>query len=182
MKYIQEYGSTALIIVLGLFVIYRLFVPAPHALIGKPAPDFTLATPEGKEVSLAAHRGKEVVVLDFWATWCPGCRQGLPVVDSVAKKFADKPVAVYAVNIREGAALVQQYLSSTGLTVTPLMDDSGLVADDYLVTGIPQTVIIDKNGRIENIHVGLPPYGFEKALSEDINSALQPPQQSESAE
>jgi thiol-disulfide isomerase/thioredoxin len=174
MKFVQEYGSTILIVSIGLFILYRLFVPRTHALVGQSAPAFRLTNLAGQEVALADHLGKDVVVLDFWASWCPPCRKGLPVLDSVAKAYAGEPVAVYGVNIREGKSLVQNFLRDRQLSLNVLLDETGMVADDYGVSGIPQTVIIDKTGQITNIHVGVSPLGFEKALKADIAAALSP--------
>ena len=70
-------------------------------MIGKPAPEFTLPLLDGGIFELAAHRGKEIVLLDFWATWCGPCRAAMPVLVDVAKEYADKGVRYYAIDLRE---------------------------------------------------------------------------------
>ncbi|MCF6287316.1 MAG: TlpA family protein disulfide reductase, partial [Candidatus Hydrogenedentes bacterium] len=115
MKLIQEYGSTAAILIAGVVVIAWILNPQPHPLEGEMAPAFQLPLASGTTVDLAQHLGKDVVVLDFWASWCPPCRKGLPMVDAVAKHFADQPVAVYGVNIRESAALVANFVETAKL-------------------------------------------------------------------
>lgn len=172
LKYIREYGSTVLIVLVGAFLVYRIFGGGTHPMSGQVAPDFSLADTTGKTVDLASHLGKEVVVLDFWASWCPPCRKGLPILDTVAKSFAGQPVAIYGVNIREGEALVKSFAEKNGLTLPLLLDDKGYVADDYGVSGIPQTVVIDRSGTIRSVHVGVSPWGFEGAITADINAAL----------
>ena len=174
-RYLREYGSTVLIVAVGAFLLYKLAVGGPHPLEGKPAPDFSLHDTQGNMVTLASYKGKDVVVLDFWATWCPACRKGLPVVNAVAKHFAGKPVAVYGVNIREGADLVKAFAKQQGLSLPLLLDDKGLVADDYAVSGIPQTVVIGKDGIIHAVDVGVPLWGFEGALTREVNRALAAP-------
>src|SRR5690606_25915604 len=109
------------IMLTGAAVIYLFAVGGTHPLSGKTAPDFSLSDVDGKTVTLASHRGKDVVVLDFWASWCPPCREGLPVVDAVAKNFAGQPVAVYAVNIQEHKEAVEEFVRKNNLTLPVLL-------------------------------------------------------------
>src|SRR5687767_4033725 len=71
---------------------------AKHALVDKPAPDFTADLLDGKRVTLASHKGKDIVILDFWATWCAPCIVSLPLMTDLANKYADQGVVLYAVN------------------------------------------------------------------------------------
>lgn len=172
MQFLREYGSTILIVLVGVLVIQRILVGGPHPLESKPAPDFTLAGLNGEPVNLASHRGKDVVVLDFWASWCPPCRKSLPILSKVAAALKDESVAVYAVNIRENKEQVAEFLRSATIDLRVLLDDTGLVADDYGVTTIPQTVIIDKTGRVHKVEVGLPAWDAEEVLIAAIREAL----------
>lgn len=172
MKYFKEHGTRFLIVVAGALLVYKLASGGTHPLTGTIAPDFQLSQIDGRPISLADHRGKEVVVLDFWASWCPPCRQGLPVLDQVSAEHAGQPVAVYAVNIREGKELVSEFAKANKLSVPMLLDDVGLVSDDYGVNEIPQTVIIDRTGRIHAIYTGLSMWGFKDTLNADIQAAL----------
>lgn len=174
MKIIKEYGTTIAIVIAAFVAIAWLLNPRPHPLEGAMAPTFSLPDVSGTPVDLAAHLGNDVVVLDFWASWCPPCRKGLPAVDGVAKTFAGQPVAVYAVNIMEGEALVKEFAQSTGLQLPILMDKTGVVAEDYGVTGIPQTVIIDQTGRVHAIHVGLG-LRFQATLEGQVQALLDGP-------
>ena len=135
------------------------------------APEFKMANLFGESVTLTQHLGKEVVLLDFWASWCPPCRKGLPMVDSVAKHFAGQPVAVYGVNVQESAAQVSSFMQTAKLDLPILMDGSGIVAEDYGVTGIPQSVVIGKDGRVHAIHVGVG-RDFEESLRSEIETLL----------
>lgn len=172
MRYLREYGSTVLIVLVGTLLLYKLVSGGTHPLTGRAAPDFTLPLVGGEAVSLASHLGKDVVVLDFWASWCPPCREGLPVLDRVARAHAGQPVAVYGVNIREGKNLVTEFATANKLSLPILLDNTGVVADDYGVSGIPQTVVIDRSGKVHSVHVGLSLWGFEKTLAGDIKAAL----------
>ena len=175
MQYLREYGSTIAIVLVGALIVYTMVAEGTHPLKGKDAPDFMLPGVDGKPVSLSSHAGKDVVVLDFWASWCPPCRKGLPVLDSLAASMKGKPVVFYAINIRESAALVTEFARREKLTLPMLLDDSGLVADDYGVTTIPQTVIIDRTGKVHSVEVGAPLWGAEETILAEIQAALDVP-------
>ncbi|MCB2155435.1 redoxin domain-containing protein [bacterium] len=149
----------------------------PDELIGQPAPDFTLKTMEGKEVSLADQKGK-VVVMDFWATWCPPCKKGMPILQKVADEMKDENVVFWAMNtdqdpMEERKAKIVDFTSSNDITMTQVMtgDDEDLMTD-YLVKSIPTTVIVAPDGKIANVHVGLVP-DLADVLREDIKSAME---------
>jgi thiol-disulfide isomerase/thioredoxin len=139
---------------------------APLALVGKPAPDFKLDLLDGGQMKLADHKGKNVVILDFWATWCPPCVAELPLIAEVAKARADKGVVFYAIDEEEEPAEVKQFLEKIKLADLKVpMDKDGAASKAYLVDALPQTVIIGKDGIIKSVHVGLKSKeDFAKAL------------------
>ena len=139
-------------------------------LLNKKAPDFTLPTLDGKEVTLSQHQGKDIVVLDFFASWCGPCRQAMPIVISVVGGFKDKNVVLYGVNMREPAEKIHDFLKSTGLSVNVLLD-KGTVAQKYNVTGIPRLVIIGKDGIVKIVHGGMSP-DLKQQLTDDIKALL----------
>jgi thiol-disulfide isomerase/thioredoxin len=146
--------------------------PGPEvAMKGKPAPEFSLDLLGGGKASLAEHKGKNVVILDFWATWCPPCVKGLPVVTEVAKSYADKGVVFYAVNEGEDPATIEPFLKDKKLDIKVALDKDSAVGNSYGVTGIPQTVIIGKDGTIKGVHVGFSP-NLKAELSKEIDEAL----------
>jgi thiol-disulfide isomerase/thioredoxin len=139
------------------------------ALVGKPAPDFKLALLDGGEVELSALKGKNLVLLDFWATWCGPCRQVMPALDRVSKDYASKGVRYLAVNLREEPAKINAYLKQAGLKLEVPLDKDGKVAASYAVRGIPTMVIVDKEGIVREVHVGASPnleVELRKALDE----------------
>lgn len=130
-----------------------LFAEPPHRLIGKQAPVFESVALDGKAIKSSDLAGK-VVVLDFWATWCGPCVKALPVISATVAKYKDKGVVFYAVNQGEEAPIVHEFLVSQKLNVPVAIDLEGKVGMQFGVVGIPQTVIIDKTGKIQVIHVG----------------------------
>jgi len=146
----------------------------PHPLVGKPAPEFELPSLEGKSVKLSDYLGTNVMVLDFWTTWCGPCRRGLPAVSRVAGEFADRGVVFFAVNQGEDAEKVKRFLEENKLQFTVLMDRDGSVGKSYGVRGIPQTVVIGRDGRISAVHVGFGS-GSEKQLRQELEKAVRPP-------
>ena len=137
--------------------------PAP--LSGKPAPDFTLTDLAGQEVTLASLKGK-VVVLDFWATWCPPCVKALPIVAETVASFKDRGVVFYAVNAREDKAKIEAFLQSKSLDIPVLLDRDGGVMKLYGVSSIPQTFIVDQEGIVRSIHRGFSPQLGERLTGE----------------
>jgi len=141
-----------------------------HPLTGQPAPVFATEDLDGEPIDLAAHAGKDVVVLDFWSTSCPPCRKGLPMVQDIAGEFKGKPLAVYAISIMDEPGRVRQFLGSAGVTLPVAIDGFGDLADLYGVRGIPHTVVIGKDGVVRSVHVGLG--GFERWLRGEVTAAL----------
>jgi peroxiredoxin len=117
------------------------------AVSGKPAA-FSLPTASGGKVSLAEQQGK-VVLVYFWATWCPYCRRELPAgVEQVARERRSQPFAVLPVSVEEPKDLVASWAKGAGLTMPVLLDYDGAVARDYRVTATPTVFLIGRNGRL----------------------------------
>jgi peroxiredoxin len=140
------------------------------ALIGKEAPDFTLPGMDGKPVSLKAQRGS-VVVLDFWATWCGPCQVSLPILNKLYVEFKGKGVRAYAVDIEETKDVVRPVADKLIPDVPVLLDEKAEAGSAYKVNGIPQTVIVGKDGRVRQVFVGVESEGklrgaIEAALKE----------------
>ncbi len=141
---------------------------AADALVGEAAPDFELALLNGGEAVLSDHRGEDIVIIDFWATWCGPCIQAMPALMEVASEYGDRNVVFYAVNLREEADMVRSFMQNRGWDFLVPMDSQGAVANSYGVTGIPHTVIVGKSGLVEKVHVGYSP-----ALKETLTAELE---------
>jgi len=140
-------------------------------LVGRPAADFTLDLVGGKTFHLADSKGKEVVVLDFWATWCGPCLQAMPQVERATAEFKDQNVRLVAVNLQETAEQVTALLERQKLHVTVALDRDGVVAEKYKAVAIPQTVVINRDGNVARLFVGGGPH-LEDKLREAIKAVL----------
>ncbi len=143
---------------------------ASDELVGKPAPDFSLKDLADKNVSLAAQKGS-VVVLDFWATWCPPCQKSLPHLSQLNSDLSAQGLKVFAIDLREAKDVVQKFIDERKLTMPVLLDSDGKTAEQYKVTGIPQTVVIGKDGKVKKVIVGFEP-GGEKELRSVVEAAM----------
>lgn len=139
----------------------------PEALVGKPAPAFTLTLLEGGTFDLASYQGKQIVLLDFWATWCGPCRAAMPTLVEVSKDYAAKGVRYFAVNLREKPDVIRKYLQQANLEITVPLDEEGKIAKQYNVRGIPTMVIVGKDGKVKKVHVG-----SSAELKQELTSAL----------
>jgi thiol-disulfide isomerase/thioredoxin len=110
------------------------------------APDFNLRDSNGGLASLAGYRGN-LLLLNFWATWCGPCREEMPSMEQLSRNFGGQGFAVVAVNQKENAALVNKFMKTHGLNFAIPLDTDGRVAASYRVYGIPVTYLIDGNGQ-----------------------------------
>lgn len=135
-------------------------------LTGTMAPDFRLTDLEGKPHRLENYRGK-VVVLDFWASWCAPCRKELPSLEKIHREYGDKGLVILAIN-SEKTDIARSFIKKNGYTFPVVRDVEGTVFDDYSVSSIPVTVVIDRTGRIAAHFVG---FGGEDDLMTALRSA-----------
>lgn len=156
-----------------------------RGLIGQAAPAFLLQTAQGEMIDLAELRGS-VVIVDFWATWCPPCVVGLPELHKVAAWASDRglPVRILTVNIRDEAGDTPEdkkeaalaYWSQTGHTLPVLLDYEGEAQFAYRVSGIPATFVIDPDGFVAAVHEGLDmnnPSSYSQALRDEVVRLLE---------
>ena len=116
------------------------------------APDFKLSLLNGGETSLSDFSGKPVM-LNFWATWCPPCREEMPYLQQIhEQRSAD--VVVLTVNMAENPGDVEEFIREFGLSFPVLLDSNGDVAQQYGVRAIPTTFFIDKSGILQGVKIG----------------------------
>lgn len=140
-------------------------------LVGKPAPAIKLELLDGGTLDLVSHKGKNVVILDFWATWCRPCRAAMPILAEVAKAYASRGVVLYAVNQRETPAQIKAFLEKENLNIPVALDKDSQAGAAYRVSGIPRMVIIDKEGVVRAGHAGLDP-DLQNVLQKELDAIL----------
>lgn len=123
-------------------------------LVGNVAPDFTLTDMHGQQVSLSQFRGK-VVILNFWATWCPPCREEMPSMERLYRDYQDKGLVMLAVNVDEnGKQAVAEFLQKTPHSFPILLDSENVAQNTYGVFRFPESFIIDRNGVVVEKIIG----------------------------
>jgi len=143
-----------------------------HAVEG-PAPDFQLASAGGKPVSLAQYKG-QVVMINFWATWCGPCRTEMPVLEQLHKKYKPMGFTMVGVNVEPDSAGAVDWLKATPVTFPILFDTDSKVSKLYAVSGMPSTVIVDRKGNLRYLHRGYKP-GDENEYLDQIRALVREP-------
>lgn len=120
---------------------------------GKAVPKLELADLTGKPWSLAAQRG-QVVVMNFWATWCEPCQAEMPSLELLAQRHEHDGVSVVAVNYQESIPAIRRFLDAQPVTLPILLDRDGAATNDWTPRVFPSTVLIDRNGQPQHIVLG----------------------------
>lgn len=127
---------------------------AKAGLIGTAAPEFSLLDMQGNKVTLSQFKGK-VVIINFWATWCPPCREEMPSMEKLYRRFADKGLVMLAVNVEDdGKELVADFLKKAPYSFPILLDEDQSVQETYGVFRFPESFIIDRNGLVVEKIIG----------------------------
>lgn len=134
------------------------------------APDFSLASPDGKSVSLAALKG-EVVMVNFWASWCAPCRQEMPLLDAMYKRFKPLGFTLVGVNVDEEPNAARTLLRDVPVSFPIGLDSNMTVSAAYQVMVMPTTVFVDRKGMIRHVHQGYRP-GDEAAYEKQLRALL----------
>ncbi|HWR41529.1 TlpA disulfide reductase family protein [Sporomusa sp.] len=114
--------------------------------VGKTLSGFSLIALDGKTTKVTP--SGQIIVLNFWATWCPPCREEMPELNKFAQKHGDK-VSFYTVNIQESAEKVAEFITQNKYTMNVLLDKDGEVAKTFRINAIPTTLVVDKQGIIK---------------------------------
>ncbi len=128
--------------------------PARPAGEGRPAPDFTVRDLAGRETRLSDLKGK-VAMVNFWATWCPPCREEIPSMAALNRLMAGRPFQILAISIDEGGKeAVEAFFRQSGNELPAYLDTNRAIGRMYGITGVPETFIINRNGVIIKKIVG----------------------------
>ncbi|NOX49229.1 MAG: TlpA family protein disulfide reductase [Gammaproteobacteria bacterium] len=121
--------------------------------VSDTAPDFTLKSLQGTNLRLEEYRG-QVVLLNFWASWCGPCRQEMPILDRIHQRYEDAGFAVLGVNVEGEIAPAQKIVDMTNVTFPILIDEGQAVSELYELEAMPSTLVIDRNGVVRYVHLG----------------------------
>ena len=131
---------------------------------GAMAADFSLRDVNGGAFNLSKYRGN-LVFLNFWATWCGPCRQEMPSMERLYRELGGRGLALLAINKREGASHVRDFMKTYGLSFPALLDSDGRVSALYRVWGLPTTYLIDGSGRILAMNSGAKEWASREVVS-----------------
>lgn len=145
-------------------------VSAFAAQASDAAPDFTLKSTGGSNLRLSEHRG-EVVLLNFWASWCGPCRQEMPLLNALQERYSKLGFSVLGVNVDKDSALANKLLNDIPVSFPVLLDNTGSVSASYNVASMPTTVIIDRDGNMRYLHKGYKP-GYELDYEQQIKELI----------
>ncbi|MEF9426345.1 MAG: TlpA family protein disulfide reductase [Candidatus Mariimomonas ferrooxydans] len=155
------FRATIFILTLTIFVLFineldaELFSPwVIERLVGKEAPEFTAKDLSGNSVTLSAFKGRPIL-LNFWATWCPDCREERPYLNFLYSEYKDRGLVIIAVSTDKSVQKVKAYLERTPMNFTILHDSSNKAAESYGVYSLPASFLIDRRGIIKHKFIEL---------------------------
>ena len=143
---------------------------AASDLTGQDAPDFVLKSSTGENLRLSEYRG-DVVMINFWATWCGPCRQEMPLLDDLYTRYSRVGFNLLGVNIDDDSRRAMQMVEELGVNFPVLFDESKEVSRLYQVEAMPVTVLVDREGTVRHVHHGYKP-GYEEKYLTEIRSLL----------
>jgi thiol-disulfide isomerase/thioredoxin len=135
-----------------------------------PAANFTLKSDSGENIRLSEYRG-QVVLINFWASWCGPCRQEMPHLDAIQQKYQGLGFTVFGVNVEQDRAMADKVLRDIPVTFPILYDSDNEVSHIYDVDAMPATVLVDRNGEIRYMHRGYKP-GYELEYEKQIKTLI----------
>ena len=143
------------ILVAGLLCLFGLNL-ADAASVSGPAPNFTLKSLSGKNLKLSEMTGN-VVLINFWASWCGPCRQEMPLLNDLHNKYESLGFTVIGVNVEEQSDAARGFISDYPVDFPILLDNNNQVSKLYNVVAMPTTVVVDRDGNLRFLHKGYKP-------------------------
>ncbi|TPW12820.1 MAG: thiol-disulfide isomerase-like protein [Halothiobacillaceae bacterium] len=120
------------------------------------APDFTLKSNSGANLKLSEYRG-EVVMINFWASWCGPCRQEMPLLDKLYQQYKELGFVLLGVNVEEDSSKAKELLQDVTVSFPILFDEKNSVSTQYKLVAMPSTVLVDRDGNMRYFHAGYRP-------------------------
>ncbi len=144
--------------------------------VGSESPDFSASDLEGHQVVLSEFEDQKVVVLDFWASWCPPCLEAMPTLQELHDEFKGRPVEILAVNLGQGREHIRSFLERGKYTFRVVLDERQTIGNQFGVNAIPALVVVDADGRVAHTQVGYSPSAANelRELLKRLTQELQP--------
>jgi len=121
---------------------------------GSPAPDLVLQSLDGPQVSLSQYKGS-VVLINFWATWCPPCKEEIPTLEAAYRAHKDRGFVILGVDVGEPGSVVRNFVKEMGISYVVLLDEQERMLVRYGGVGLPMSVLVDRDGIIRERHIGV---------------------------
>ncbi len=143
---------------------------AAAASAAAPAPDFTLQTLDGPALRLAEQRG-QVVLVNFWASWCAPCKVEMPHLNALADKYRGSGVLLVGINVDDDPKKAAAEAHKLGINFPVLLDTAKTVSRAYKLDAMPTTVLVDRDGQLRHVHQGYRP-GYEQTYDAQIRALV----------
>jgi peroxiredoxin len=134
------------------------------------APDFTLKSYTGENLRLSEYRG-DVVLINFWASWCGPCRQEMPALSELHDKYHALGFTVLGVNVESDSGKARKLLQELPVSFPVVFDDDSVVSKQYDVVAMPSTVLVDRDGNMRYLHKGYKP-GLEDVYQQQVRDLI----------
>jgi peroxiredoxin len=155
---------------LSVLALCLLAMPVAAGVMSGAAPDFTLKSTAGDNLRLSELRG-DVVLINFWASWCGPCRQEMPLLDELHNRYKAMGFTVLGVNVEEDSSKAKRLLRDMQVSFPVLFDNHSEVSRRYDVIAMPSTVLVDRNGNMRYLHKGYKP-GLEDVYLEQVRELV----------
>lgn len=149
-----------------LFLSGQLLAAAPQG----PAPDFTLKTTSGENVRLSEFRG-EVVMINFWASWCAPCRQEMPLLEELYTQYQPLGFTILGVNVEQDSSKALAMLEDIPVSFPIMLDSQSTVSKLYDVVAMPTSILVDRDGNMRYLHHGYKP-GYEEQYQQQVRELI----------
>ncbi len=185
---VRQWKKFVIAIIILFIVVYYAgvymlgIVGQSHPLIGIKAPDITIKRLDGTEVSLSSFAGKKAIVLDFWATWCGPCRNALPAMEKLARRYDPNQVAFLAINVWDGnidaikSFIKEKDIKNVKIFLEKLEDKTDdrrsiETSNKFMFSGIPAIFVLDSNLKIQCFYSGYSPF-FEMMIKRKVDKLV----------
>jgi len=135
-----------------------------------PAPDFALKTPSGENARLSEYRG-EVVMINFWASWCAPCRQEMPLLEELYTQYQPLGFTILGVNVEQDSSKALAMLEDIPVSFPVMLDTQSTVSKLYNVVAMPTSILVDRDGNMRYLHHGYKP-GYEEEYQQQVRELI----------